>query len=209
LVNSLPDKWEVVWNSVVLLYMSEKLNAPIVASQPTIKLLRLIKSELSDRVSNTVEKVPYKELHVLTEAFKIAGLRLSIENLEEYMVLKSNSTIQEYGCSFRDLIDNLPDNETMEARYYRVMMDLIEKNEFANKLSAGLSISGTALGISSLIPIVGTVTGVVGISADFGSRGAEKIARRNNYWSLAPAISKVLSRHRIEQRLKQLEQSIG
>jgi hypothetical protein len=55
------------------------------------------------------------------------------------------------------------------------------------------------------VPFVGTVAGIAGLAADGAARLAGRVNDQYQWWSLAPEISTVLTRARIEARYKALE----
>jgi hypothetical protein len=204
LVQSTPDRSEVVWNCVVLLYISHKFKASIAGSKSTIQLLKIIKSLLFTRFSNSVEFVPSKESAALNNLFDIGGLCFRINDIDEYKSLRLSKPLKHYGNSFRNFLDSLSEGKPEALNLYESMMEAIETDEIADKISGGLSISASILGIASLIPVVGTFTGLAGIFSDFGGRASQKKQRDNHWWTLAPEISQTLTKHRISQKMEQL-----
>ena len=45
-----------------------------------------------------------------------------------------------------------------------------------------------SMGVAGLVPIVGTVTGAMGIASDVLTRSAESLQERNEWYQLAPRI---------------------
>jgi len=65
------------------------------------------------------------------------------------------------------------------------------------------------LGILSLIPVVGTITGLLRISADAASRATDSIRNKKACWALAPEVAKVLSKHRIAKKAAEIIERHG
>ena len=93
--------------------------------------------------------------------------------------------------------------------FYACLSDTIEAEELAEKVSGGMSVMASALGVSSLIPIVGTVTGLVGITTDAASRVAQNVRENKACWSVAVEAARVLAKHRIAHMAAQLGKTRG
>lgn len=204
LLQNTPDKYEVAWNCVVLLYISQRFDASIIGDKITIQLLKTVKSVLEYKFTNPDELVPEKESAVLTNLFDIAGLCFCINDIDEYRELRNSKPLKCYGDALKNFLNDIPEGKLGEKYLYESLMETIEREELANKISGGLSISASLLGVASLIPVVGTVTGLIGLPLDLGSRAAEQIAGKKQWWALAPEISRTLTKHRIERKLKEL-----
>jgi len=87
------------------------------------------------------------------------------------------------------------------------MMHAIQSKDYSDQISDGLNISAPACSDASLIPIIGTAAGVLGISADHGAKILDKATEKRNWWLLAPRISEVLTKSRLERTFKELEKA--
>jgi hypothetical protein len=196
---------EAAWNCVVLLYMAHKFDAPIICSPESGALLREVRAQLSLPLLEAKEFEPLAEQTALDATFDIAGLRFEVQDLDEYIALRSSKTVRAYGDAFRNLIEGRPGDLAVGSDFYRHLADAIRSDELADKVSGGMSIAASSLGVASLIPIVGTAAGLLGLAADAGSKAATALKVKKSCWSLAPEVSKVMSRHRI---LKQADDAI-
>ena len=105
-------------------------------------------------------------------------------------------------------MDSLPTGTDTEYTLYKAMSKAVNSTDLKNHISGGLSISATLSGIASLgIPGISTVAGIAGLAADGASRLANEIAARQKWWALAPEISTVLTRKRIEVHFSALEKA--
>ncbi|MGD0276606.1 MAG: hypothetical protein ABSB79_11260 [Syntrophales bacterium] len=141
----------------------------------------------------------------LRTVFQIASLRFSLGSVREFMSLRKNATLRQYGLSFREKLLASPDDKSAKLKLFRSMADAINTSEIATQINGGLNISATITGVASLIPFMGTATGLVGLGVDASGKAAVKVKEKNSWWLLAPEISKTLTRSRIEQTLRALE----
>ena len=154
------------------------------------------------KISTNVEKISA----TLDAAFTLAGLTFSLLGLEDFLALRTDRLIQKYAKSFRKHVEQLPDTEAnTEYELYKAMMDAIETKGLADKISGGLNIFAKVFSYASLIPIIGTALGVLGIGTDHGAQIIDKATEKTNWWLLAPRVSETLTKARIERNLKELE----
>jgi hypothetical protein len=71
----------------------------------------------------------------------------------------------------------------------------------AKKASGIFSCSSSALGVAGLIPVVGSITGAMGIGTDALTRGADLLAYKNEWYQLAARV--------VEKRLSYKSRSLS
>lgn len=198
---------QVLRTAIVQLRIREQTDGHLLASAHYLRLCDLIHSLVGELVPAPVS-APGHLAPALKTLFETASLRFSISNLDEYVALRSAKSVHEYSIAFREVLDSLPTGMDTEYTLYKAMVKAANSSDLTNHVSGGLSMSATLSGIASLgIPGISTIAGVAGLAADWASRVANQIAAKQKWWALAPEISTVLTRTRIEARFSALEKA--
>lgn len=187
---------------ITQIFIANQFKASIIGGIDTIVLLKLINDILKIQQIKLHTELPKLEAWGLNSTFQLSSLCLDIKKLDEYRILRSNKTILKYAQTFKKYLNTLPFGNTDDSILYNAMLEAIETEELASKISGGLDVTGTILNMVGLIPVVGTVTGIVGLAADAGEKGTDKIKENNSWWALAPEISKQLTKYRIEEKVR-------
>ncbi len=195
---------QVVHTAIVQLKIRDEFGADLLAGATHVRLCDRI-TQVVGRKALTAKNTAAELLQGLKTAFETASLRFSIENLDDFMVLRSAKSLREYAVAFRNVIDSLPTGANVEYAIYKAMTEAIHKSDIADQVSGGLNVGASLAGMASLVPIVGTIAGVAGLAADGASRFAKRVGDQHKWWTLAPEVSKLLTRKRIEARYKALE----
>ena len=188
---------QIVQEALNQIHISYKFDTAIFAIPSYLKLCERINDIINSTSTLKTQSsiIPKKAFH---KVFDISSLHFTINSLEEFALLKKDTNVRNYGESFRHYIKRLPNGDLDESFLYEAMNEAINIDNIADKISGGLGLTSTITGVISLIPVVGTVTGLVGLGADVSSRIAHGQSDENKWWLLAPEISKKLSKKRIE-----------
>lgn len=197
---------QIIRTAIVQLRMRESFGADLLAGPSHLRLCERI-SYLICKKTPITDNAPAELLRGLRTVFETASLRFSIDNLDEFVTLRSAKALRQYATSFRAVIDALPTGSNVEYAIYKAMTEAIDSSDIAGRVSGGLNIGASLSGIASLIPIVGTIAGVVGLTADGASRFAKHVEDDHKWWTLAPTVSTLLTRARIKARFKDLERA--
>lgn len=197
---------QIIEGIITQLSIAHKFKADILANVQYLQLCSRVQKITGQfknaRIPKSVERIPA----TMKAAFTLASLKFSLSGLDDFMALRLDKKIKSYSKSFRKVVEKLPDTSPgTEYELYKAMMDAIETKEVASQISGGLNISAKACSYASLIPLIGTAAGLMGISADHSAQIVEKTTDKKNWWLLAPRISETLTRARLSRKLKELE----
>lgn len=197
------SKKQIIREAINQIHVSNKFDTAIFAIPSYLDLCQRI-NELINLDSNALKIqssiLPQKAIN---SVFDIASLRFGINGLEEFAMLKQEKNVRQYAQSFRNYVKVLPSGELDDLSLYKAMLDAINNDSIADKISGGFGFTSTITGIVSLIPGIGTVSGLIGLGADTTSRIAKGQSNKNKWWLLAPEISKQLTKQRIETLYKE------
>lgn len=198
---------QVIRGVLVQLSIANRFDADIMGSDEYLKLCDRIRIIIgSERSSNKVS-IRNQLLQSLRAVFNISSLRFSLESISDFMSLRQSRPLKRYAAAFRQCVEELSTGTFSEQALYKEMMEAINTSEIANQISGGLNVSATLCSAVSLLPIIGTIVGSVGLAAEAGSRAASKSEEKRKWWLLAPEIASTLTKHRIEEKYKELERT--
>jgi hypothetical protein len=129
----------------------------------------------------------------------ITGFLFQLNSFEEFLELRRNTKIKEYGSCFRESLLDTFNEKFDESQFLETLMHIINTSSLSNKIGAGLNVSSKLLSIASLFPVVGTVTGIGGLTTDYLGNSMIKNPK-NQWWALYPEIEKALTKYRIEKK---------
>lgn len=196
------DTEQFLQDCITQIYIADTFKASIIGGTDTLKILQKTNEIISIQKPYIQSGIPKLHVWGINSTFNLASLHLKIGKLDEYISLRTNETIIKYSQTFKTYLNSLPQGDLDDGYLYRAMLEAIETESLANKISGGLDISGTILNVAGLIPFVGSVTGIVGLVADASEKGSNKVAEKNSWWTLAPEISKQLTKFRIEEKVR-------
>ena|GEM_PF-4231074 len=195
-------KTQIIKDALTQTHVSDTFDTAIFAIPSYLSLCQRINKLINIRpVDLKIQSSP-RQLSAINKAFDIASLTFSIKGLEEFAALKEDKAIRHYAHSFREFIKELPNGELDQCSLYKAMAEACNKDEISSKISGGFGISSTITGLISLIPIVGTIGGIIGLAEDASSRITNKVSENNKWWLLASEVSKRLTKSRIEKLAK-------
>ncbi len=195
---------QIIQGAVVQIELVDRFEASLLASPAYIRLCERIRC-LLQREADHETIPPDRLLSGLSAVFNLASVRFSIESIDEFISLRSSNALRSYANSFLDCINQLPAGVEVEHALFKAMSEAINSSELAEKIEGGLSVSASALGILSMIPLLSLIAGGAVLSADAASRIIAKQREKHLWWALAPEVSKILSKSRIEAKLRALE----
>lgn len=197
------SKRQVLWDVINQISISNNFDTAIFAIPSYLKLCQRV-NKLFNPTGGELNTISSSNLtEALNITFEISSLKFSIGKLEEFTFLKQSNAVKEYGNSFRKHVTELQDGKLNEIALYEAMLHAMNNDEISDKISGGLGLTSTITSVISLIPVIGTIGGIVGLAADGSARTASAISDKNKWWLLGPEISKQLSKKRIETLYKQ------
>lgn len=197
------SRQQILWETINQVHISNKFDTAIFAIPSYLRLCERVNKIINLKETSLKTISSITPLNAVNTVFDISSIQFSIQNLEEFAFLKQAKAIKEYSQSFRKYVKELPNGDLNDLDLLEAMMEAINKDEIASKISGSFGMTSTFTSLISLIPGVGTVGGLVGLVADGTSRTANAYANNNKWWLLAPEISKQLTKKRIESLYKQ------
>jgi hypothetical protein len=132
----------------------------------------------------------------------ITGLTFNPSTLDDFHSIKSDGVIRNYAREFTNTIHEFKPGENPQEQLFDAMATAMNTSRTAEKISGVFSYSSSVLGVAGLIPLVGTVTGAIGIGTDALTRGAEFVKERNEWYQLAPKIVQKQTEKQIQDFIK-------
>ncbi|MCF0071926.1 hypothetical protein LZD49_15720 [Dyadobacter sp. CY261] len=189
---------QLVRDAINQLYICQKYNLPIFAKPIYLQMCSRI-NELFIGIENLQTKSPLPYQDAIKIAFQTSSLHFSISSLDEYYVLRQEKSVKRYGEAFRSHITELSNGNLDKISLYKAMVEAMNREAISNKISGSIDITSSLTSIASIIPIVGTATGIAGIGLDAASALSKKYSDHNRWWQFAAKISETLTRDRIEK----------
>lgn len=118
----------------------------------------------------------------------ITGLTFSPISLDDYYHLKADKAIRAYAQAFTGILHSFSDALNPRDQLLRAMRKAMDTATCAKKASGIFSCTSSALGVAGLIPVIGSVTGAMGIGTDALTRGTDMLANRNEWYQLAARV---------------------
>lgn len=188
------------------IYISNKYDAPIFAIPSYLKLCQRINYLVNPIGAELKTKDGQIPTDALNKIFQFSSLEFSISGLEEFATLRKSKAVLEYGQAFIKHIKQTQNNKFDEEYLLKSMLEAINKDEIADKISGGIALTSTITSTVSIIPGVNIVAGIIALGADLSARAISEYAEDYKWWLLAPEISKQLSKKRIEEQYKKLKE---
>lgn len=127
---------------------------------------------------------------------EMVGLMFRSPDVASLSDIKSNAKIRAYASRFQDVLVDNPSGG--EEHLLEAISDAWRSRELAETVKSGFSIAGRGLTILGLIPVVGTVTGVISVGSEAGEMGADQFAKRHAWYELGPEITRLESMASLE-----------
>lgn len=195
---------QIVRGAIVQLRIAVEYDADIIGNVSYQRLCHFVQSELQKyQEVNVIDSSSTLSLDLNT-AFSLAGIHFSLQNLDEFATLRESNTLKLYGKSFRKAVEELPVSSNRERLLLKSMLEAMNSDDLAKQIAGGLDISAKAAGYLSLIPFIGTASGIASLAAGHAASATEIARRHQMWWMFAPEISKTLTKNRLERRYKEL-----
>ena len=195
---------QIIRSTVVQIAIRDRFDADIAASRPHRRVIDRVRLVLGAAGVESVGKAQTLTAGI-SAAFDLASLRFSLSGVDEFIALRTDKRLKAYAASFRKALDSLPEGQAVEQALYTAMLEAMNASQIADKIAGGLSVGATLSGAVSLIPIIGTVAGAIGLAADASARAAAKIKSSKSWWALAPEVSSVLTKARIRKHCEEIQ----
>jgi len=147
------------------------------------------------------------KIKVVSSYLEITGLLFQPMDIQSFYYLKTEKDLREYSNSFLKVMEDfLADNPSEVKRELLLLIkEAISKDKLNSKISGVFEGSLTIMNYVGLIPVAGTIAGLVGIGSDLASRGVEKLNKKHKWYEFASQIEKMKSLERINAALKDIK----
>jgi hypothetical protein len=191
-------KTQILHEALNQINISNKFNAAIFANHSYLELCQRLNAIIdpSSSLKTQNSAIPSSAINTV---YDLASLKFSIDNLDEFIMLRQAHTVKQYSHFFRNYVQELPNGTLNKSVLYKAMLHAINSDETLSKISGGFSLTSTLTSLLTLVPLVGTAVGLAGIGADLSSRIAHSRSEKSQWWLMAPEISKLLTKKRIEE----------
>lgn len=200
----IPAHWQIIREVYLDLEMANKFNAPL------FTLGR--RQALAQRVSEIeqfgeTEMSGKTQIKIISNYLDITGLLFQPVDIQSFYYLKSEKDLRDYSKSFLDLINNYQHDESIDLRKQLLLAikEAMSKDSLNSKTSGIFNVSSTVMNYVGLIPVAGTVAGLVGIGAELAATGLDKVNEKNKWYEFASQIEKTKSMERIHSALKDIK----
>jgi hypothetical protein len=137
---------------------------------------------------------------VSVSTLEIVGLDFAPMNLDAFAAVRDSNAISEYAISFREALASAASAPDLERSLIGLMIEAMHREEIANKVSSGLSTTGSMLEVAGLVRAVGTVAGLAGMAADAGKRASDAAARKHSWYLIGARMQEVAVREFLKKR---------
>lgn len=190
-------KSQIIRDAMIQIQISNQYEATIFASPSYLRLCQAINSILNPS-EQLIIKNPHSTLAAVDTVFDIASLKFSINSLDEFVSLKAQKDVRQYAHSFKEYINELPNGTYDKDFLFNAMLEAINKDSISSKISGALElISSYAMALLLIDPSI-TLVNATRATSSFLSKMIKKKSKNYKWWLLAPEVSKVLTKHRIE-----------
>ncbi|WP_159803603.1 hypothetical protein [Arthrobacter zhaoguopingii] len=167
------------------------LELDVVAASSTSSSIYLPSGQsLADELSETFNA------DQLNRYVEMVGLMFRSPDVASLSNIKSNDKIRAYASRFQDVLVDNPSGG--EDHLLEAISDAWRNRELAEKVKSGFSMAGRGLTILGLIPVVGTVSGVIGLGSEASEIAADQFAKRHAWYELGPEIIRLESMASLE-----------
>ncbi len=196
--------YQIISQVILELTMAKNYNAPLFTlgkRQALAKRIAEIEYERTPELSQT------NRINVISSYLDITGLLFKPMDLQSFYYLKTEKDLREYSTSFLKVVEDFkPENpKDIKRELLLLIKEAISKDKLHSKISGVFEGSSTIMNYVGLIPVAGTVAGLVGIGTDWAARGVDKLNEKHKWYELASQIEKIKSMDRINAALKNIK----
>jgi hypothetical protein len=149
---------------------------------------------------------PLHEIKLVSSYLDITGLLFQPLEIQAFYYLKTEKDLRDYSNAFLKVLESFsPDNpKEIKRELLLLIREAISKDKLNSRAAGIFEVGSNLMNYIGLIPIVGTAAGLVGIGADWTSKGLDKLSDKHKWYELAPQIQKTKSMHKIQTALANL-----
>ena len=190
-------KSQIIRDALIQIQISNQYEATIFASPSYLRLCQAINNIINPS-EQIIVRSPNSTLAAVDTVFDIASLKFSINSLDEFISLKTQKDVRQYANSFKEYINELPNGTYDKDFLFKAMLEAINKDSISTKISGALELISSYAVALLLIDPSKTLVNVTRAASSFLAKMINKKSKKYKWWLLAPEVSKVLTKHRIE-----------
>jgi hypothetical protein len=123
--------------------------------------------------------------------FKVMGLNFAPKSYDDFLAIRSSSEIERYAKSFRGAIGAARKSEDFHTEMLNLMCDAMDHLEVSKHVSGALETTCSIASVAALIPGIGTVAALAGLSSDLANREVEAGASKNEWYLIGSKMSEI------------------
>ncbi len=133
------------------------------------------------------------------QTLSIVGLDFGCDKIDTFAAVRQSKEIRTYATQFRDAIFTAQNSPNLRQRLLSLMREAREKSEIAKQIAGGFETSSSVTSVVGLLPFVGTVIGMVGLSTDAAARAARHTQTAREWYLIGPKMRQVALEHVLSQ----------
>lgn len=195
---------QAVRYAIADLLLAHEHGAPVVCSNGRRALLDRITLLTRNSISPEPEKdqVPGASIGPDVASYVIiVGLAFRAETIPSLARIKYQERIRGYAEGFQKVLTKSPE-VTFEELYEKIA-EAWTASESNQAISRSFTAASRSFSVVGLIPVAGTVTGVIGLGADIAAAALERRSERQRWYELGPEISRFETLVSLEDHLKE------
>ena len=186
------------------LSMANKFNATLFTigkRQALAKRIAEIENEATPELSQK------NKIKVISSYLDITGLLFQPMNIESFYYLKTEKELRGYSTSFLNIMEDFTSRNPVKVKEDLLLLikEAMSSDKLNSKISGVFEGSSAIMNYVGLIPIAGTVAGMVGIGTDLLARGVNKLNEKHKWFELASQIERIKSKAKIHSLLKDIK----
>lgn len=184
------DRWMVVHYAIADILLTQMYSAPVISAPGRQRIVRrllelgVVPVDAALWAAVTAAGGIVDELEAWAD---LACLRFNSRTVNQLADVKWNAKIREYGNGFQSALMH---STTTGTPLLELIASAWESAAVADQIAGVFTATSRTMGPAGLIPGVGTVTGIVGMTADAASVSYERRAERFRWFELGAEIQR-------------------
>lgn len=134
----------------------------------------------------------------------LVGLNFPANSIDSFAAIRQSRQVSEYAVNFRMAVASAMSQPEATNSLLRAMKVAMDQEEIRNLASSGFKTIGSAANVGGLIPLYGTVSSIIAIGLDAGSRALDRSIAEKQWYLLGPKMREI----DLKSMLSQLDRGI-
>lgn len=208
-----PDKTKsnmqvAIIDMLTQILLANNNSIPLVVGKDYLDLYRYLGVQLHENQTSSTVLEGFKISSGIKVIQKVTGLQFGLESFEDFCLIRCDEDVRRYGDNLKENLIAQNIDPEHEKQLLKTILEVTNKEKIGKKINKGLDVSSTILGLAGIIPILGNISTIGGLTTDVASKALQKKVDSYNWWTFFPKIGEKLSLFRIEKRYKELEKEV-